>query len=144
MTKAEFKILRDRVAEAYPGKEFLTTKNALETWYNEFKEYDFKDVEYAFNEHIKSVEFLPCVANIYLHLRKLQEKRKYDESVIDAFYTNASNNYPGRGDVKTRELFFQKCYETKDPIAAARYMAMVITKNPGEKPLYEFMKETFA
>lgn len=144
MTKAEFKILRDRVAEAYPGREFLTTKAALDVWYDELKDFDFADVEYAFDEHIKSVEFLPCVANIYSHLRKLQEKRKHDESVIDAFYTNASNNYPGRGDEKTRELFFQKCYETNDPIVTARYMAMVITKNPGEKPLYEFMKETFA
>jgi len=144
MLRDEFKLIVEKVDRAYPGRQFLTDKKSFDIWYDEFKEFDFKDVEYAFDEHIKTVEFLPCVANIYSHLRKLQEKRKHDESVIDAFYTNASNNYPGRGDEKTREFFFQKCYETNDPIVTARYMAMVITKNPGEKPLYEFMKEAFA
>lgn len=144
MTRDEFKTIVRKVDSTYPGKQFLTSKEAFDVWYDELKDFDYADVEYAFNEHIKTIEFLPCVANIFFHLRKLQEARAHEKSIIDAFYTNSSNNYPGRGNDETRALFFKKCYETNDPVATAQYMAMVITKNPGEKPLLEFIRETFA
>lgn len=144
MTRDEFKTIVRKVDSTYPGKQFLTSKEAFDVWYDELKDFEYADVEYAFNEHIKTIEFLPCVANIFFHLRKLQETRAHEKSIIDAFYTNSSNNYPGRGNDETRALFFKKCYETSDPVATAQYMAMVITKNPGEKPLLEFIRETFA
>ena len=145
MTKDEMMTMVSLMESAYPGKEFLTNKTAFDCWYEEFQSEDYDDVRTAFKNHMRTGKFLPCIADITAQLDKIKHDRNQTNSVIESFYDNASNSYPGRGNDETKDLFFRLAYscEGKDPTKVAQYMARVISENPTDKPLIEFMRENF-
>ena len=64
MTKFEFKKIADAISTYYPNADVFNSSEALQLWYEEFKELTYEDVVNGLRRHVNTSKWCPTIAEL--------------------------------------------------------------------------------